>query len=58
MTDKEKIEALEKVRDAAVALFKAEDAYGCGFYNDEDWCRRNTELRELLGFSSRFNLDF
>lgn len=33
--------------DAVLAMHKADEAYGCGFYNNEEWCAAYMLTKDL-----------
>jgi hypothetical protein len=39
----------EDIKDLLVEMFKAQDEYGCGFYNQKPWCEPYYKLREIMG---------
>jgi hypothetical protein len=47
----------QELIDAVIAMHKAESAYGCGFYGQEDWVaayERTWELaQQMAGLSSK-----
>jgi len=40
---------LERLRILVVEMHEADDAYGCGFYNDARWLRAYQATRKLVG---------
>jgi len=40
---------LEQIQNVLVRMFQADDRYGCGFYNDDEWVEAYRELRTLSG---------
>lgn len=44
---------LAKWSSVATAMFQAQDAYGCGFYGDDDWLRNYNLLKSMCGYTSR-----
>lgn len=44
---------LECFKKAAIEMFEADHAYGCGFYSDDDWRLAYGKLQRLAGFSKK-----
>jgi hypothetical protein len=40
----------EKIRQVALEMFKADTAYGSGFYNYDDWLLAYAKLQKLIGY--------
>jgi len=40
---------LEEIEALVIKMHKADDEYGCGFYNDEKWLEAYRELRAAVG---------
>ncbi|MDH4276328.1 MAG: hypothetical protein OEW08_14950 [Gammaproteobacteria bacterium] len=42
----------EKLRKVALEMFEADNACGCGFYNDDAWRTAYAKLQKLVGYKS------
>lgn len=40
----------EKIRQVALEMFEADNAYGCGFYSDDRWRFAYAKLQKLVGY--------
>ena len=43
----------EKLPELLREMFAADDAYGCGFYNQQSWLVPYRKLRELIGMPEK-----
>lgn len=40
----------EKIKQIALQMFEADEAFGCGFYQDDDWKLAYAKLQKLVGY--------
>lgn len=55
----EAVETTERLRWSAVAeaMFAADQRYGCGFYNDDEWVAAYKTLAEMAGVKCGYSGD-
>lgn len=44
---------IARLEQSATKMLKAQDDYGCGFYNDEEWLLARDHLAKLVSFQAR-----
>lgn len=43
---------LADIKSLAKEMFRAEDEYGCGFYNEDSWCDKYELLKRMSGYEA------